>query len=459
MLRRGGLLSGVLPLLALAAPMLVGQAGQVVLQITDTLMVGRLGPVPLAGAALAGNFVMFAMYFAYGSLGAVAPRIAQSFGAGDTDGVGAASWAGSVLALGVGLLVALCLGALVPLLGRLGQPQEVVEVTGGYLLLQACSMPFALVVLVLGQAAEAVNRPWPVVVVMAGALILNIALNYLLIFGNWGCPALGLEGAGWATLAARIFQAAAMGFWVWKGRAMRPFAVFRRRLDGRLLNSLFREGLPVAGQDVLEGGSFAVGTLMAGWVGTVALAANQIAISIASLAWMFPVALSLAAGVRVAQATGAGDRGAARLAGLSGVGVGAGLMVVCAVAYALFGRMAAGLFTDDPQVAALAGVLVIIAGVYQISDAIQSVSLGALRGLLDNRVPLWANAVCYWVLSIPTVYLLTFPMGMGAVGVWLGYLPWMVLTGVFFLWRFLRKTSPTAEQERKEPSPIPAQRT
>ncbi len=419
--------------------MLVGQAGQVVMQMTDTFMVGRLGPVPLAGAALAGNFLMFAMYFSYGSLGAVAPRIAQAFGGGDQDAAGAASRAGLALALAVGVVVAGCLSAMAPFLGHLGQPQEVVQITGGFLVLLALSLPAALVSLVLGQTAEAVNRPWPVVVFMGVALVLNGVLNYALIFGHFGCPALGLEGAGWATLISRWTQATGMALWIHYGEGIRRFAIFRRRTDRALLRSLFREGLPVAGQDVLEGGSFAVGSLMMGWVGTTAMAANQVAISIASLAWMFPAALSMAAGVRVAQAVGAGDRAAARLSGITGVAVGTGLMAVCAVIYVLFGRTFAGMFTTDREVAAMAGTLVIIAGVYQISDAIQSVSLGALRGILDNRVPLVANAVCYWVLSLPTVYFLTFPLGLGAVGMWLGYLPWMVLTGIFFLWRFLHR--------------------
>jgi len=429
-----------MPLLFLAGPMLVGQAGQVLLQMTDTLMVGRLGPVQLAGAALAGNFVMFALYFAYGSLGAVGPRIARAFGAGDHAGVGAASRAGTTLALLVGTFVALCLSALTPLLGSLGQPEEVVSVTGGYLLLLAWSLPGALVSLVLGQTAEAVNRPWPVVAFMAAALALNGLLNYLLIFGHFGFPALGLAGAGCATLAARTLQALALGVWIARERGMRPFQVFRRPTDRPLFRSLLRQGLPVAGQDVLEGGSFAVGSLMLGWVGTVALAANQVTMSIASLAWMFPISLSMAVGVRVAQAIGSGDPAGARRAGITGIVFGTSLMAVCAVVYIVFGRTFAGLFTDDLEVASLAGTLVTIAGIYQISDAIQSISLGALRGLLDNRIPLFANAICYWGLSIPTVYLLTFPLGFGAVGVWLGYLPWMALTGVFFLWRFLRRT-------------------
>jgi len=438
----GGVFRAVPPLLMLAVPMLAGQAGQVLMQMTDTVMVGRLGAVPLAGAALAGNFLMFALYFAYGSLGAVAPRIARAFGAGDDSGVGAASRAGMVLAFGIGIFVAVCLTLVVPFLGRLGQPAEVVRVTGGYLLLLAWSLPAALASLVFGQTAEAVNRPWPVVGFMAGALVLNGILNYLLIFGHFGFPALGLVGSGWATLIARVVQAFVMGIWVWRGAGMSRFPVFRRRTDRPLLRSLLHDGLPVAGQDVLEGGSFAVGSLMMGWVGVTALAANQVTISIASLAWMFPISLSLAVGVRVAQAMGAGDLPAARHSGIAGVVVGAGLMSACAVIYVVFGRTFAGLFTSDREVAALAGTLVTIAGVYQISDAIQSVSLGSLRGLLDNRVPMLANAVCYWVLCIPTVYILTFPMGLGAVGMWLGYLPWMALTGLFFLWRFLRKTSP-----------------
>jgi len=155
---------------------------------------------------------------------------------------------------------------------------------------------------------------------------------------------------------------------------------------------------------------------------------------------MFPISLSLATGVRVAQEMGAGNRVGARRAGVVAIVLGTSLMAVCAVFYVGAGRWIATWFTPDPEVAALAGILVVIAGVYQISDAIQSVSLGALRGLIDNRVPAVANAICYWVLSLPTVYILTFHTGLGAAGVWIGYLPWMVLTGIFFLFRFLQKT-------------------
>lgn len=425
----------------LAAPMLLGQAGQVLLQITDTVMVGRLGAVPLAATSLAGNFVMFALYFAYGSLGAVAPRVGGAFGAGDGEALNRIARAGAVLGLAVGLLVAVALTAVIPFLGRMGQPPEVVASVGGYFFLIAWSMPGAMLAVVLGQMAEAVNRPWPVLAIMAGAVVLNGVLNFVLIFGHLGLPALGIEGAGWATLIARTVLAAALLVWIGRDRRMRE--ILRAGMSGGIGGKfvrLFREGLPVAGQDVLEGGSFALGSIMLGWLGTTALAANQVTISIASLAWMFPMALATAASVRVSQAAGAGNLAGARQAGLAAVGLGVGLMAVCAVIYISFGPFLAGLFTTDPAVAKLAGLLVVIAGVYQISDAIQSVSLGALRGLLDNKVPLVANAVCYWVLSLPTVYLLTFPLGWGAVGVWVGYLPWMVLTGLFFLGRFLRRT-------------------
>jgi MATE family multidrug resistance protein len=206
------------------------------------------------------------------------------------------------------------------------------------------------------------------------------------------------------------------------------------------LARLWKRGLPVAAQDVLEGGSFAVGSIMLGWLGTTALAANQVTLGIASLAWMFPVALSMAVSVRVAQAAGAGDIEGARRVGIWGVGLGVGLMAVCATVYIAFGYPLARLFTPDPAVAKLAGLLVTVAGIYQISDAIQSISLGALRGLMDNRIPMIANAICYWGLSLPTIYLLSFVWDWGAFGVWVGYLPWMVLTGLFFLARFLRRT-------------------
>lgn len=429
------------PLVALAAPMLLGQAGQVLLQLTDTIMVGQLGAIPLAGASLAGNFVMFALYFAYGSIGAVAPRVAQAFGARDRAGITAAGRAGLVLAVLVGLVIAVTLTALVPLLGFLGQPPEVVAVTGSYLALIAWSLPGAMIALVLSQTAEALNRPWPVLGFMGVSVALNAFLNWLLIFGHWGLPALGLDGAGWATLIARWAHAGLMLLWVTRDRELGAYGFLRRAAGmGAALRDLVREGLPIAGQDVLEGGSFALGSIMLGWVGTVALAANQVTISIASLAWMVPMAMATATGVRVAHAAGAGDLRRARATGLAGVGIGVAVMAGCAVVYVTSGSFFTHLFTNDEDVARLAGVLVTIAGIYQISDAIQSVSLGALRGLLDNRVPLIANAICYWVLSLPTLYLLAFILDWGAVGIWIGYLPWMALTGLFFLARFLRRT-------------------
>ncbi len=434
----------VLPLLGLAAPMLLGQAGQVLLQLTDTLLIGHLGAVPLAAAAMAGNFVMVAMYFAYGAVGAVSPRIAQAHGAGDRQMVATTARGGMVLAICVGVGISLALSAVVPILDRLGQPGDVAGAGRDYLLLIAWSLPGGILAVVLGQIAEAVNRPWPVLGLMAVAVAINAILNWCLIFGNWGCPALGLAGAGWATLVARWLHAAALLCWLAWDRRLTPLRICSRQPRGTAME-LFRLGLPVAAQDLLEGGAFAVGAVMLGWVGTNALAANQVTISIASLAWMVPVSLSMATGVRVAHAVGAGDLAAARRTGIVAVLLGAGIMAACAAVYVSGGKAMARVFTDDAEVAALAGTLVCIAGVYQISDAIQSVSLGALRGLLDNRVPMIANAICYWGLSLPTVWLLTFRCGWGATGVWMGYLPWMVATGLFFLWRFLRLTDPARQ--------------
>jgi MATE family multidrug resistance protein len=438
----------VVGLLSLATPMLLGQAGQVLLQLTDTLLIGHLGAVPLAAAALAGNFVMFAFYFAFGAVGAVSPRVAQAHGANDRAEVARTAAAGVALALMVGVVIAVALSALVPLLPHLGQPPAVAEVARGYLLLIAWSMPGAVLAVVLGQVAEAIDHPWPVLGFMALAVVLNGLLAWCLVFGHAGFPPLGLFGAGWATFFSRWMHAAALAAWMLLhprliGGSMSRAPSFSRSWNGLAGNvrELFAHGLPVAAQDVLEGGAFAVGAVMLGWAGTTALAANQVTVGIASLAWMVPVSLSMATGVRVAQAAGAGDLPAARRTGIVALLVGVALMTACAGVYVGSGARLARLFTDDAEVASLAGTLVTIAGIYQISDAIQSVSLGALRGLLDNRVPMIANAICYWALSLPTVWFLTFRCGWGAAGVWAGYLPWMVGTGIFFLVRFLRLTA------------------
>ena len=432
----------LLPLAALAAPMLLGQAGQVLLQLTDTLLIGHLGAVPLAGAALAGSFLTFAVYLSYGAVGAVSPMVAQAHGAGDRAATATTARAGMVLALSVGVAVAACLSFLAPLLTRLGQPPEVAAAARAYLLLLAWSMPAAILAIVAGQVAEAMDRPWPVFGFMAAAVALNALLAWCLVFGHAGLPAMGLTGAGVATFVTRWLHAGALSAWVLADRRLDAAVVVGSGRLGNTFATLLAEGLPVAAQDVLEGGAFAVGAVMLGWVGTEALAANQVTIGIASLAWMVPVSLATATGVRVAQAAGAGDLASARRTAIAALVVGTAVMACCTVVYVGCGVRLARLFTDDAKVAGMAGTLVAIAGIYQVSDAIQSVSLGALRGMLDNRVPMLANFVCYWMLSLPTVWWLTFRLGWGAAGVWAGYLPWMIATGLFFLARFLRLTAP-----------------
>jgi len=422
--------------------MLIGQAGQVLIQLTDTLMLGRLGSVPLAAAAVTGNFMTLALSFAYGTLGAVAPSIAQAHGAGDQRRAAGLGRAGTVLGLAVGCLAAAGISGLGLFLDRLGQPPDVVVAARPYLLLVAWSLPAGMAAVAMGQAAEALGQPWPVLACLLGAVVTNAVLDWILIFGIGPIPPLGLLGAGWATFATRWLQAAALAVWISRGRRLRPYGIFARAADhgpGRL-RGLLAEGLPVAAQDVLEGGSFAVGSLMIGWAGTRALAAHQVTVGIASLAWVFPIALAGATSVRVAHAAGAGDLLVARRTGLAGVAVGAAVMGACAIVYTTCGTWLARLFTADADVVALAATLVTIAGLYQVSDAVQSVSLGALRGLLDNRVPLLVNAICYWGLSIPSVYLLSVVAGWGAVGVWVGYLPWMALAGLVFLARFISET-------------------
>jgi MATE family multidrug resistance protein len=432
----------LLSLLALAVPMLIGQAGQVLIQLTDTLMLGRVGSVPLAAAAVAGNFMLLALSFAYGALGAVAPSIAQAHGAADARRAADLARAGTILGLAVGCLAAAGISGLALFLDRLGQPPEVVTAARPYLLLVAWSLPAGMAAVAMGQAAEALGQPWPVLGCLLGAVMSNAVLDWVLIFGAGPIPPLGLVGAGWATFVTRWLQAAVLAIWIARGRQLRPFGIFSAVSDrgsGRL-RDLLAEGLPVAAQDVLEGGSFAVGSLMIGWAGTQALAAHQVTVGIASLAWVFPIALAGATSVRVAHAAGAGDFLTARRTGLVGVAVGAAVMGACAVVYTTCGTWLARRFTADPEVVSLAATLVTIAGLYQVSDAVQSVSLGALRGLLDNRVPLVVNAICYWGLSIPAVYLLSVVAGWGAIGVWVGYLPWMALAGLVFLARFIAET-------------------
>lgn len=426
----------------LALPIVAGMVGQMLMGITDAMMVGRVGVVPLAAATLVNALAQAPLVFGFGLLSSISVLTAQAFGAKRISEVGEVLRHGLILSAVLGIALALVLGSVLPVLGYLGQPDEVVAAAGTYLLIFGASLLPALVAQGGKQFSEAVKHPWAPTVIMLGAVLLNVLLNWILIYGHWGAPALGLEGAGWATLIARVMMAAAIWVYILRAEVLRAFqplrwfASFRRHRFAALLQL----GWPVGLQHLLEVGAFAFAAVMMGWISAEAIAAHQIAITCAATAFMFALGTGMAVCIRVGHAWGAAQFSRVRRIGFVGVSLGAGLMSLCGVLFMFFGSTIASWFVTSPSVINLAAQLLIVAAIFQIVDGIQVVSMSALRGLGDVRTPAMIAALAYWIIALPIGSALAFYAKMGAVGLWIGLATGLGSAACGLLGRFIIRT-------------------
>lgn len=437
------------PTLTLAFPIIVGQVSQMLIGITDTVMIGRVGKVPLAAAAFAHGLFMLVFIIGIGVLMSVSVLVARAHGAGQPRECAEYTRHGMGLALLLGLAGALVMMALGPQLNHFGQPPEVVAAVRPYFELIGWSLLPALVFQVLRQFSEAVGHPWAPMGILLGGVGLNVVLNWVLIYGNLGAPALGLEGAGWATLVSRA--AAAVVLWWWLARRPEVRAEWPEtgtnppwlaRWSWPRLREMLDIGLPAAGQLLFEVGAFAAAALMMGWLGTVPLAAHQIALSCAGFTFMFPLGISIAVAVRIGRTVGEGRHEALRPIGFGALGSGILLMLGFALIFALTGHWLALGFTPEADVAALAARLLVVAAVFQIFDGGQVIGAAALRGLADVRVPMGITFVAYWVIALPLAYLLGVRGSFGALGIWLGLAAGLASAALLLGWRFYHRTQP-----------------
>jgi MATE family multidrug resistance protein len=424
--------------LALALPIMSGLVGQMLMGLADTIMVGRVGTVPLAAAAFANNLCHIPMVAALGLLAAVSVRTAHAYGAARPAQAGEVLRHGVYLAVIAGVSAAALLGYGRAHVGWLRQPPEVVAAAQVYLLYLAGSLLPALVAQALKHFSEALNRPWPPTVILLGGVLLNVFLNWLLIFGHWGFPRLGLEGAGLATLVARLVTMAVMFAFVVRSPGFS--ACLPRRWLARVsvgeLREQWRLGAPVAAQHLLEVGAFATAALMMGWIHAEAMAAHQIAITCAATTFICALGIGMAVSIRIGHAWGARAHRRLRRIGYSGLVATGCLMAGFALLFILAGRPIAAVFSSAPEVIALAAGMLFVAGFFQIFDGLQVVALSALRGMADVRVPAVIAAVAYWLIALPLGYSLAFPLGLGATGIWIGLAGGLATAAIVLIHRF-----------------------
>jgi len=442
------------PLLKLAGPLAAIHLGDQLLGLVDTAVLGRVGSLELGAAGL-GNSVFFLMVVAgIGILIGLDPLISQAHGAGERIRARRLLWQGIWLALAVSVPVCVLAVIACYCLVPFGISEDTAALALHYVLarLPGVAPLLAFTALRSYMQSEGVTRPLLECVVIAN--VANAPLSWLMVLGDAGLERIGLPGIGLPALgvvgAGLISSLAAWIKLGWGARAVARLAApedpKRRSPNSEEIRKLWKVGLPVGLHLFAEVGGFAVVTFIMGRLGELSLAAHHVALTLAATSFMVPLGGSSAAAVRVGQAVGRGDTAAARRAGITAIGAGAVFMSMCATIFLLFPEVIAGALTDQPDVLAAALPLLRIAALFQISDGLQVIAAGALRGAGDTVGPFVTNLAGHYLLGLPVGLYLTYAagptgQGIGDPDLWWGLLTGLTVVGVTLTIRFLRVSS------------------
>lgn len=432
-------------LLKLAGPLIAMQLAQIGSLTADIIMVGELGTNAIAATQI-GSFLYFlAWLIGYGPVAAVSPIVAQILGAHPNDrartraAVRMGLWA--VVIISVPLMIALIWAR--PILLGLGQQPEIVAIAAPWVHAIAIAVPFALGFGVLRGFTTAIGNQRAVLVIAVGQVLVNIAMNYVLIYGNLGAPAFGVVGSAYASVIANVFAFTTMLIVVLATKAFRKYHLLHRfwRPDWRKMREIFRLGVPMGTSMIFEAMLFNSATLMMGIIGAASLAAHGVALNVGSVTFMVPLGIGLAATVRVGLFAGARNIAGVRRAGYTAIAFGSGFMALCAVIIALIPETLVGLYipAKDPanaEVVRLAVSFLYLAAVFQLFDALQVTGQMSLRGMKDANAPMWIAGLSYWLVGFTLSYTLAFWAGLEGFGIWIGLAAGLAVAGFGMVWRF-----------------------
>ena len=437
--------------LLLATPLIIGQVTSFGMNFVDTVMAGRLGTVALGAIAVGSSVWAAGFLLSLGVLMSVSPAVSQLEGAGRRGQAGEMTRQAGWIALVLGILVFFAMRETHWVVALLDVEPEVADTALGYLDAISWGALALTGQLVLRFFAEGTGDTKPTMYIGLMGIALNVPLNYVLMFGKLGFEPMGAVGCGWATAIVFWVQFIALGMYIaWRPR-FKPFALFERFSppSWREIRGLLAVGLPIGITVSCEGGLFIATALLIATLGALPIAAHQVAINIASMAFMVPLGMSGAITVRVGNAVGRRDREGARRAGLVGVGIAGVYGSVSAVLMLLLAEPIARMYTSETDVIALAASLLVWAAIFQVSDGLQVASAGALRGLKDTRWPMLYSLVSFWVVGMPLGAWLTFWEDWGPHGMWVGLVAGLSVAAVLLGSRFWRASGAYIRHGRK----------
>jgi MATE family multidrug resistance protein len=427
------------PMLRMAVPLALAELGWMAMGLEDTIMAGRLGAAAL-GAGSLGAMVFYPI--AIGGLGfllGMDTLVAQAHGARDAADCRRTLVNGVWLGMALAPPFALAILSLIPLLRVTGTNPNVMVLFDPFLKALAWGLPPLFLYAALRRYLQAIDVVKPVTFALVSANVVNVVGNWVLMYGHWGAPRMGLEGCGWSTTIARCYMAAVLlATIVWHERRTGSLLLsisWRPSLDR--IRRLAALGMPAALQFLFEGAVFSLVSVFAAHLDEASLAAHSIAINVVSTTYMVPLGISSAAAVRVGQACGAGDRRGAAARGWAAILLGALFMGGAGVALGIVPGWIVRVYTGDAAVISTGTLLLRIAALFQLFDGLQTVSTGALRGLGDTRTPMLVHLAGYWAIGLPLAYVLCFKYRWGVAGIWVGLSAALILIGsaLVAVWR------------------------
>lgn len=424
--------------LQLALPVVLSQIGQVTVHLVDNMMVGHVGTSELAAASFANSVFMVGMYFGMGITYGLTPMVGKAYGNNDLKKVIVWLKNGIFTHLASGLCLALLMCSIYFFLPLMGQPPGVLQLAKPYyLLLCASYLPFMLF-FTLKQFFEGVGNTKMAMHITLISNVINVVLNYILIFGKLGFPQLGLVGAGIGTLVSRVAMPVLFAIYIVKSPRYRRFFVFAhlQSLVRERVVSLLKIGVPIGFQLIVEVAAFGIGAVMMGWLGEVPLAAHQVALGLASFTYMISLGVSQANTIRVSHQIGVKDYRSMKMAAFASTHLVLLFMSVMAVVFVIGRNFLPLMFTVDVEVIRISAGLLIVAAVFQLFDGLQVVMLSTLRGMADVKVPMYMAFFAYMLIGIPTSYVFAFLLKVGPQGIWFGYLMGLGTAGIMFYFRF-----------------------
>lgn len=421
----------------LALPVALGNMMHMTTALADTIMVARVGVTELAAVGFSNAVFMFPFLIGTGLSAGITASVGKANGASDRDKCESLFFSSiwTSLIAGAGLTIILLI--LAYFLGNMGQEKIVAETSFNYFLILTASMPIYMVFLALKNFIEGLQSTAPGMIIIIISNIINIGLNYLLIFGKYGFPELGLEGAGWATLIARstMLIFAIIAFVLFK-RFKKYVNLTKIKYNSAEVNQIFKLGLPIGFQVAFEVGIFSMGTIIAGWIDRVDQAAHKIALDISAFTYLIASGLGTSSTISVSHYFGKNDFENMRKSAHAALALTLFYMSITCLIFLFTNSILPLAFTENEQVISIAASLLIIAAFFQISDGLQVTTLGILRGMHDVKIPTYVTLVSYWLIGIPVAYLLAIYYEIGPEGIWYGYLTGLSLVAITMFIRF-----------------------